>query len=795
MVNNEAKAGISERSIQDFVYVIFRHKRKLATFSLAFLMTVTLGTLLLPSIYRSEAKLLVGLGRENVTLDPTATTGRVVDVERSRQSEINSEIEILKSRDLAGMVVDSIGPGVLIKQDQIEDGNASSSSRTIGGEIRSIKKKILSVFTPSSEAAKPKGKSESLKEREEAIQDLMQNLTVAGSKESNVIALSYEGQVPKLAQEVISKYIQFYLDKHIKVHRTAGSYEFFIQQTERLRDALSQTAKDLRDLKNKTGTVSVDEQRRIILNWIGALQQEMEQTDAAVAVSKAKVTMMRQHLAGLPQTLVTGTVSGFPNQAADRMRERLYELQLKEQDLLSKFTENSLPVIEIRRQIKEAKALMTTEERTLTQVTQGVNLSYQQLQYALLTEEATLSSLEAKAQVLREQLSRAQGELKDLNENEVHLKQLQREMNIQEDLYRKNAESLEQARIDHALEMDKISSINVLEPATYPVKPVRPNRMLNVALGLVLSLFGGIVLAFASQYADHSLKTPGELLGKLQLQTLATIPFSDSQEVPVVSEKGSDEKQSAAEDGETTSCEAQFLSLREREPGPHHSAKLGSWEAQFLASRNQEELKPAHIVNAGKDTPGKWRMPIETRVLYGYFRDRLLMAAAGSLESPYAFGLTSCQPGEGVSSIATNLAGALAQHYEGGGVLLLSAEAVDNSRGDDFNLYAKSLFLPKKNVFNLQEEYKSRGLSKLLEQLKERYRFVVFDLPAIQEASSVVELSRMVDGLILVVEAERVSREEAKRAVELLTHARANLLGAVLNKKRTYVPEWLSRRL
>ena len=51
-----------------------------------------------PEIYRSDAKLMVRIGRESVTLDPTATTGQVIAVGPSRESEINSEMEILKSR-------------------------------------------------------------------------------------------------------------------------------------------------------------------------------------------------------------------------------------------------------------------------------------------------------------------------------------------------------------------------------------------------------------------------------------------------------------------------------------------------------------------------------------------------------------------------------------------------------------------------------------------------------------------------------------------------------------------------
>jgi uncharacterized protein involved in exopolysaccharide biosynthesis/Mrp family chromosome partitioning ATPase len=766
------------------------------TFFAAFTVTVAVGTFFMPQVYRSEAKLLVGLGRENVTLDPTATTGRVVDVERSRQSEINSEIEILRSRDLAGMVVDSVGPDVFLKQDEPAAASAPASSPTLFDEIRDIRRRIVASFGGLSEALKSKSGAVNSHDREEAIQSITQSLTVSGSKESNVISLSYEAHSPKLAQEVVTKIIELYLDKHISVHRTVGSYEFFIQQTERLRDALSQTAKDLRDIKNRTGAVSVEEQRRIILNWIAALQQEMEQTDASVAASRAKLGIMRQRLAALPETLVTEKVSGLPNQAADRMRERLYELQLKEQDLLSKFTENSLPVLEIRRQIREALALLFKEERTRTQVTQGLNTAYQQLQYSLLTEDATLSSLEAKSQVLREQLSRAQGELRDLNDNEVHITQLKREMNIQEELYRKNAESLEQARIGQALELDKISNINVVEPATYPINPIRPNKKLNVAAGFLLGLLGGIALAFISEYGDRSLKTPGDILGKLQLQTLATVPFTDPHEVPTLGEERGGELPSPVAEEGAGPWETQFMARRnERAPGSDPAPQVGSWEAQFRASRKEDEPKTVPADTFVAEAMVKWGVSMETREVYEALRDRLLLTAGDSLGSPYIFGLTSCQTGEGVSSVSVNLAHSLTQ-YATGGVLFISAAARGKTEGDGgWLLKARLLCGSRKLDLDPQKLYETQGFARLLPLLRENYHFVVFDLPAMRLTSSVARLAGMMDGVVLVVEAEKVRWEDARRATELLVQAKTNLLGAVLNKRRFYVPDWVSRRL
>ena len=72
--------------------------------------------------------------------------------------------------------------------------------------------------------------------------------------------------------------------------------------------------------------------------------------------------------------------------------------------------------------------------------------------------------------------------------------------------------------------MVKISNISVVQPATYPVKPVRPKKLLNIALGFFLGIFGGIGLAFISEYMDHTFRKPEDITHKLDLPILATIP-------------------------------------------------------------------------------------------------------------------------------------------------------------------------------------------------------------------------------------------------------------------------------
>jgi capsular exopolysaccharide synthesis family protein len=740
-----AVKNFPERSLRDLYYVIFRQKRKIVLFFTAVMVATILGTFLAPKTYQSEGKLMVRLGRESVTLDPTATTGQVVNIGQSRESEIKSELEILQSRDLAEKVVDFIGYKEFLK--------------TYGSPLNLAETGVLGK-SPAGKGGPGKvpGQKdpETIWDRDKAVRSLLNNLETDTQKNSNIISIAYKANNPELAHAVVGKLIDFYLDKHIAVHRTAGSDEFFSQQAAGLRAKLAQTEEALRDLKNRTGVASVAEQRTILLNRIGSLQKTMEETSAAGSASESKIKAMEHTLAGLPTTLLRTKITGYSGNPIDYLQERLHDLQLKEQDLLSKFTEKSRQVQEVRRQIAEAQALLKTEDPTHGQVTR----------LTLLGEKAALSELQGKAQALKGELAAAQGELKDINESEIKIAKLQRELDIQSANYRSYSDKLEQARIDRALEMGKISNISVVQAATYPVKPIRPRKALNLALGLILGMFGGLGFAFMAEQMDHSFKIPDDVGKRLDLPVLGTIPHFNNRNGALL----------------TTKQETRFVPMLFSQPS----------------------LSP--------DTLGM--MPG-----YPVLVNHILSAQSGPGQVPSVIAVTSCHRGEGVSSVAANLATALARQKDGRVLLVdanfnnpsvhlifglpqspglteiffkgqLDASAIQPSSIKNLNILTSG-----KNPLDLSVLSESRHFADLLSLWKTEYSFVIFDTSALQGVPAGLSLSPLVDGVILVVEAGRTRWEVARQFIDGLDKTKSNLLGVVLNKREFPIPEWLYRTL
>jgi uncharacterized protein involved in exopolysaccharide biosynthesis len=506
-----------EITLRDAYRTVFRHRRKMAAWFFTAVVTATLVTFFGPQAYRSESKLLVRLGRENATLEPTATRGEssALAVPLSRENEINSEIVMLGSRVLLEKVVDEVGPEAILEEDE----RLSPSA----GQDQAVEAELDSepgAFSLASFASA----GVSLTARDRAIHKLQKMVNIEAVKKSDVIEVYCDTASPLLSQQIVSRLVDAYLDQHIRMNRTAGSVDFFEAQAERVRGALAKSEEELRDLKSETGLASPDDQRKIIVERIGRLQDDWLAATAEATASRAQVELLKTQLGRQTETQVTARTEGFSNEAADGMQLQLYALQLKYQELLAKYTDEHPAVAQTREQLEKAQEVWDREARSRSQVTTGPNRAFEETNLALLAQEPVLASLEAKADSLLAQLKQERGELADLNANDVRLARAKREVELQEEEYRKYAGNLEQARIDQALELQRISNVNVLQPATYQPKPVRPHKLLNLALGLLVGLFGAAGLAIAAEGLDHSLQSPEDIESKLGLATLASVP-------------------------------------------------------------------------------------------------------------------------------------------------------------------------------------------------------------------------------------------------------------------------------
>jgi uncharacterized protein involved in exopolysaccharide biosynthesis len=452
-------------NMMELMQVLFRHKVAALVFFAAVLLGGIVYLALIPDAYTSEAKLMVRRGRESVMLDPTAATGEVFPLYKEWENEVNSELEILGSRELAEELVDDIGADRMLAPPKPDNtGMLGLIKPALFKAQWALKQQLRALKARLSEST-----AMERTQREKAVEIFERNLHMGTRKKSDIIFVTYTALDPELAQDVVNRLIELYLQKRALVHRTPGAYEFFNAQTGNIRDKLQTAEGQIKSLKDKVGIIDLEQNRRALMDRAEQLSILQLKQHAEQAALQARVDKLQKTLKNQAQTGGTAAVH------------------------------------------------MTQEE-------------YRELQSALRSAEADLAAIEAETREVDRQLSETEAELKRINEYEFELQGLQREKNLLEDKYRQYSENLEQTRINAALEENEISNISMVQTASFPLQPNETRKKLKFIFIVIVAAAGGLGLALLAGSLDRAVYTPGDLARKGGVRELATIPALSNRE-------------------------------------------------------------------------------------------------------------------------------------------------------------------------------------------------------------------------------------------------------------------------
>ena len=485
-----ARRRPSAVSPRDVLFVLFRQGRKALLAGAVVAAAGATAAALLPDEYRSEAEMLVRLGRESVTLDATASIGTTVQPIQTRESEINSELEMLKSRGLAEAVVRRVGAGrILGEPDAAHAARPQRSGQTASPALADL----LGAG-----------------QFDRATLEVMRNLDASAVPETNVLSVAYEAKNAALARDVVAAFTGEYQDLRLRVYGNPETAAFFDRQHADADARLSQIQADIRRVKDESGLADIATQRTNLLNRIGDLRSRGADARAALAGSRAAVRQLEERLATMPANVVTGRTVNAPNSSVETLRARLSELRIDEKDVTSRYVEGSPTVVTVRAKLAQAEAELAEAEAN-AQETTGLNANREALALRLEVERADAAAAEARAGELAGALSRAESELAPLNATQVRLDELQRRAAVAEADVMQYAKAQREAGIDSDLKAGKITNISLYQPAELPLEPTGPNRVLLLVAGLALAGIAAGGVAFVAESLDHAVKRPDDL--------------------------------------------------------------------------------------------------------------------------------------------------------------------------------------------------------------------------------------------------------------------------------------------
>ena len=502
----------------DVVEVLFRHRIKAVLIPATILGLGLAIALFMPRTYASEAKLGLQVGRQSVNIDPTAQTGQqMISLQQmGREGEVTTAMELIRSRGVIEKVVDRLGPDYVLRGGPEGTGDseggasalfASAADATLGALIRTIKS------------------IDPISDREEAIIEVEENLSVDAERDSTLIDVVYSTASPVGAQKVLSTVVDVYQEEHLRIHRNENSRAFFEEQEGSFREQLDAAMDAVRAAKDEIGVASIENRRTNLEQQLQSITMAAYQADAERSAHAAELRDLQRQIAGLPERLIA-TKKSIPNEGADLMRDQLYALQVRQADLKSRFSDTHPSVVAVSAQIEQAEKVVDEQSSVREETTDDINPIHRELSLQAKQKESQIASLDARLKMLSDQDEAVRQDLEKLNADAMRLAQLERDQSILNRKYFRYSDNLEQARIDAELEAQKISSVSIAQAPTLAEKPVSPKKVF-VGLGamaLALAATAGTILGL--EQVNDKLRSQRAVEEATGVPVLATIPES-----------------------------------------------------------------------------------------------------------------------------------------------------------------------------------------------------------------------------------------------------------------------------
>jgi uncharacterized protein involved in exopolysaccharide biosynthesis len=205
-------------------------------------------------------------------------------------------------------------------------------------------------------------------------------------------------------------------------------------------------------------------------------------------------------------------------------RQKLFRLQVELAQKQGTYSDQHPEVQKIKNEIAQLKSESGKPNPLLTDIDLAnpatVNLITQ-----LQTTTNQIDSLKKDRQNLQEKLKLYRHRLETGPQVEQEYLALQRDYQNTQTKYQEVMNKLQSARISEGMEEhQKGETFTLIDPASYPEKPIKPKRQLIIMAGVIMSLVAGLVVMMAKEMLDHSIKTPAELAWFTEMPPLGIIP-------------------------------------------------------------------------------------------------------------------------------------------------------------------------------------------------------------------------------------------------------------------------------
>ena len=338
--------------------------------------------------------------------------------------------------------------------------------------------------------------------------------------------VTFAASTPEEAQRITNRMAKAFVDQHSKMRETRAEHtsDFLAAQLEQSRDRLKTLEERLRQTK-ETYMGRLPEQTQGNLQMVGGLRQQQENTSMSLRSDEDRLAMIERQIEAMKGG---GPDSGATTGALSASQQRIAALRKELDDASSMYTEKHPEVQRLKSELAAAEAAATgaqTAPASAREPVLAADPAYRQL----LAERETVR---LRIRDRERALERAEGEIAKYQQRvdaapmiEQQLSSLNREYDLEKQLYNTLSERQQQAILAEDLERRKASEqFAILYPATLPSQPSSPDAVRIMLLAALMGVAAGIALTFAREYLDRTVHDARALQLEFDLPVLAEIP-------------------------------------------------------------------------------------------------------------------------------------------------------------------------------------------------------------------------------------------------------------------------------
>lgn len=711
---NLLEREINQSTISDYWLTVMKRKWVVVAFFLISTTLITIATFRITPLYEAKASLLVGHEISNPLGFKTDTTDSVQSDDSDYTVALDTEARVLQSDDLTWQV------------------------------IRSLKLTDNPVFLRDVRAPRPPQTAGDLQQPgtradikyEDAVRDAFQrNLKVNKVPHTRLLEIQYRSPDPKLAADIANTLANTYIESNFrkKYESTMQASDWLSRQLSDLKLKVENSQEALVRYERENNIVGLDEKQNIVTAKLEQLNHDFTEAQADRIQKEAEYNLVKTGDASL-------VVRAEPNSLLQQLKQQEATLQVQLAQQRTQFGPSYPAVKQLENQLHQIDASIATEVNAMQQ---RVTNDYRQAA--------------GREAMLKAALEQQKTDANELSEKAIQYSLLKRDADSNRQLYEGIQQRMKEASVAAGL---RSNNITIEDYAPVPAKPVVPNVPLNIFLGAMFGLGGGVVLAFLVENLDNTVRTPEHVELSSRLPTLGIVPRIDS-----------------------------TLTSGHRAGG-----------GKLLNIRNtvRHDRAGASVALAAVKQPKSG-----VAEAYRAVRTSVLLGRAGA--APKKILITSALPKEGKSTTSANIAAVLAQR--GGRVIIIDADlrrpslhhifSVQNQTGLSNVLAGGTSFgeaiihcdqVPNLDILTAgplspqpSELLSSTAMTDLLANCAVEYDHVVIDSPPLLSVTDAGILSAWVDAVVLVVRSGKTTKHQLKQSSILMRQLGAPVMGVLVN--------------